>query len=265
MARALLVLAVLVPVSGTADEVILRSGGRVSGIVVERTDTSITLSVGPGRITLPVRSVIGIREGGTALAEYRRRASSLAPEDLEGWLALALWSRERHLETQSREAFGQVLRLDPDHPLAHQALGHVQLGDRWMSRQEALRAQGYVLFESAWVTPTEREAILRERSEAAAAARARAEAEARVREAEARARAAEAEARRAELALEAAEQQPDGIAYPLVVIGQRPHRPCPPWPPLRRPFSPSPCWAGCGEKGITRVPGAILPEAAERD
>ena len=131
----------------------------------------------------------------SSLATFRERARRLGREDAAGWLELGLWARSHGLTTQAREAFEHVLVVDPDNAGAHQALGDVRLGERWVGADEALRAQGLVPFEGRWVAPEERAAILRERAEAAAEDRARAEASARAREAEARARAAEAEAR----------------------------------------------------------------------
>jgi len=269
MVRTAAVLALLLPLAAVADEVVLSAGGTVSGIVVERSDVAITLEVGPGRVTLPMSSVREVREGRSALTAYRERAARLAPGDLAGWLELARWARGHGLGTQARAALEQVLRLDPDQLLARQALGQVRLGDRWVSREESLGARGYVLFEGDWITLEERTALLRERAEAAAAARARVEAEARIREAEARARAAEAEARRAEATLRAAEAGAGGIPYEYVLWGgggrgprahQRGGR------TSARP-SPSPCWAGCGEKGTIVTPGASrpLPTGTERN
>jgi hypothetical protein len=261
MVRTAAILALLLPVAAAADEVVLSRGGTISGIVVERSDTAITLDVGPGRVTLPMSAVKQVREGRSSLTAYRERAARLAPGDLAGWLELAWWARDHRLETQSRAALEQVVQFDPDHLLARQALGQVRLGDRWVSREESLRARGYVLFEGAWITREERATLLRERAESAAAARARAEAEARIREAEARARAAEAEARQAEAALRAAEAGVGGIPYEYVLWGGGGHGPR---PHKRgrgtgtRP-APSPCWAGCGEKGTVVAPGAIRP------
>jgi hypothetical protein len=181
-----------------ADEVQLANGGRVRGVIVERTPTHLVLEVGPGRITLPADQVLGVRQGATALAEFRRQAELLSDHDLEGWLALGRWARERDLLTQAAEAFERVLRIHPDNAEAQTALGRVFHAGRWMTPEEAYRAQGLVLFEGRWMTPAERSGLVRMETERALATQARAEAEARAREAEARARAAEAEAARAE-------------------------------------------------------------------
>jgi hypothetical protein len=205
--------------SAAADEVILKNGGRVSGVVVARTDAAITLEVGPGRLTLPIARVERVVAGGSALGRYRQRAAQLAANDVAGWLELAGWARDSDLLTQAREALEHVLALDPQNAAAHRARGDVLLGERWMSLEDSYRAKGLVLFEGSWVTPEERAALERSRAEEQAATRARAEAEARVREAEARARAAEAEAERAAAAAAAAAVPQGPVWLPIGGIG----------------------------------------------
>jgi hypothetical protein len=201
-----------------ADEVFIRGGGRLSGEVVERGPDSILVDIGTGQIGLRLSSVERIVAGATPVGLYRQRAASLEPDDVAGWLALGRWAREHQLETNAREAFENVLAVDPTHVSAHRALGHVQLDGRWLTREESFEARGYVLFEGAWVTPEERRATLEDRRALAEERRAHAEANARIREAEARARMAEAEAQRAEADLRRREAELE-ISGPAFVVG----------------------------------------------
>jgi hypothetical protein len=216
MKRALAALLLLCP-PAFADQVFLKSGGKLSGVIVERTDAAVVIEVAPGRITLPMSRVARVVEGRSGLAVYRERVAGLSATDAAGWLALAQWAADQGLQTQAGEAYQRVLTLDPGNASAHRALGDVQYGGQWMSRDESYRAQGLVEYDGRWVTPAERASLVRESAEAAAAASARAEAEARAREAEARARQAEAEASRAEA--ETPEGEAGGIPYPWVIGG----------------------------------------------
>ena len=54
MNRALVVGLVLLPAVAGADEVFLTGGGRLSGVIVSRSASSVTVDVGPGRVTLPM-------------------------------------------------------------------------------------------------------------------------------------------------------------------------------------------------------------------
>jgi hypothetical protein len=200
----------LVAATASSDEILLRSGGRVSGVIVERTRDAIVVETGPGRVTLSMALVEKVVEGRSALEAYQERAAALEPSDVEGWGALARWAADRELLTQSREAWQRVLAADPSRPEANAALGRVEVDGSWMSEAEAYRARGYVSFEGRWVTPAEHEALVRERAAEEASERETREAELRVREAEARAWEAEARAREAEAA---AQPVDGGIPY----------------------------------------------------
>ena len=195
-----LVSAGLAAATASSDEILLRSGGRVSGVIVERTRDAIVVETGPGRVRLSMALVEKVVEGRSALESYRERAAALEPGDVEGWATLARWAAERDLLTQSRETWQRVLAADPSHREANAALGRVEVDGAWMGRDEAYRARGYVSFEGRWVTPPEHEALVRERAADEASEREIREAGLRVREAEARAREAEARAREAESA-----------------------------------------------------------------
>jgi hypothetical protein len=214
MKRVLFATLCLLPVVAGADEVFLKGGGKVSGIVVERTPTVIVLEVGPGRVSVPLSRVERVVEGRSALTTYRRKAAQLAPDDVAGWLELGRWAQESGLETQAREAFEHVLAKDPQNAAAHTALGNVKLGENWVTAEESYRARGFVLFEGRWVTPAEHETLLNERAQEAAARREKAESDARIRESEAQAAAAEAEARRAEEAAKRDAEERDRVYWP---------------------------------------------------
>lgn len=214
MKRALMIGLVLLPAAAGADDVFLTGGGRLSGVIVARSAASVTLEVGPGRVTVPMTRVVRMVSGTADLAVYRDRAAHLPQGSVTGWLALARWAESRDLLTQARESYAHVLSLDPENAAAHRGLGHVWAGDRWATLEESYRARGYVLFEGSWVMPDERRAILEERAAAAVAERDRIESEARTREAEARARAAEADARRAEADAQQSGGIPLGMDYP---------------------------------------------------
>ena len=218
--------------TASSDEILLRGGGRVSGVVVERTRDAIVVEAGPGRVTLSMALVEKVVEGRSTLEAYHERAGALEPGDVEGWADLARWAAERELLTQSREAWQRVLAADPSRPEANAALGRVEVDGTWMGEAEAYRARGYVSFEGRWVTPAEHEALVRERAEEEASARETREAGLRVREAEARAREAEARAREAEAA---AQPVDGGIPYGWGWGGGFVLPPVAPWEPDPQP------------------------------
>jgi hypothetical protein len=194
------ILLALAPGLCLADEVILKTGGRLSGVVVEQTEQTVTIETGPGPVTLPMSRVAKIVRGKALLTEFRDRAARLARNDVDGWLTLAEWASARGLATQAREAYERVLTLDPQNAAARRGVGDVSVGGRWMTPEEANLARGLVPFEGRWMSPAERDGLIAERRDESrlAAERARSAAEARAREAEASARESESRARAAE-------------------------------------------------------------------
>lgn len=190
---------VLLPALAGADDVLLRGGGRISGRILARSETSVQVDVGPGIITVPMASVLSIEEKRTPLDEYEERAATLRDNDAAGWLQLANWAAARGLNTQARRTYDKVLAIDPQNVNANRALGHVLADGRWVTEEESYQLRGLVQFEGEWITAPERDAILGQR-DARLAELGRIDAERRARDAEARAADAEARAREAEAA-----------------------------------------------------------------
>jgi hypothetical protein len=233
MRNPLLVMAVLLlPGGSSADELFLKSGGRLSGRIVTRTATEVTIDIGAGRITVPTSSVTRIQDGRSTLHEYEDRAGRIPAGDVNAWLALGDWASAAGLGTQASEAYHRALAAAPDNARANQALGRVQSGGRWLSQEESYQERGYVRFEGEWMTLAEQQAILSQRAAEGEQERVRREADQRVREAEARAEEAEQRAKEAQ----AKADEPEGlplwygwgagpVAWPTGPIVTRPAQP----------------------------------------
>lgn len=190
----------LLPALAHADDVFLKGGGKVSGRIVSRTATSVTVDVGPGTVTVSLEHVLRIEERRSVIDDYHERAAALRTDDVSGWLQLGRWASSQGLGTQARLAYEHVVTLDPQNISANQALGHVLLDGHWVSEAEGYRARGYVQFEGQWMSAADRDAVLARRDAAHQADWARMESERRLKDAEARAAEAEARARQAEMA-----------------------------------------------------------------
>jgi hypothetical protein len=215
----------LIPVALSADDVILKGGGKISGRILSRTDAAVEVDVGAGTVKVPMSSVVRIDQRRSALDDYHDRANALRPGDVPGWLQLGKWASSQGLGTQARTAYEQVVAVDPENEAANQALGRVRLDGRWVTEEEGFKARGFVQFEGEWIAPAERDAILRERDAATQAELATLDAERRAQEAEARAAEAEARARDAEGAV------PGNAGFPMYWGGYTTWGPGPPvWP-----------------------------------
>jgi hypothetical protein len=188
-----------------ADEVYLKGGSSIHGVVVGQTGSQVTIEISAGTVTLPMSRVERVDKGPSALSEFRSRRSALSPSDVEGLLNLGFWARDQGLNTQAREIFQQVVAMNPGNAAAQVALGNVRMGDRFVTPDEAHRAQGLVSYQGSWVTPGEAQALMQEEAEA----RARADADRARRDAEA----AQAEAAAA-AAAQAAEMDSGMPFYP---------------------------------------------------
>src|SRR5262245_17409075 len=80
--------------AASADQVFLKGGGSVTGVVVQQTAAGVVIEVGAGRVTLPADRVERIASGRSPLATFRERAEGIAPDDAAGWLKLAVWASD---------------------------------------------------------------------------------------------------------------------------------------------------------------------------
>jgi hypothetical protein len=190
-------LLVLLPALLHADDIYLKSGGKMSGRILSQTETMVEIDVGVGEVGVPMSSIARIDKKRSTLDDYHDRANVLGADDMKGWLELARWASSQALGTQARQAYQRVLAMDPENAEANTAMGKVQVDGRWMTEEESYRARGFVEFEGEWMTPAAQQAVVAERAAASEAERARMEAEGRAAEAEARAREAEARAQEA--------------------------------------------------------------------
>ncbi len=206
-------LALLAVAPACGDEIIMRTGGRIRGVVVEQTSRVVVIETGPGRVTLPMSRVERIVTGRSALEIWRDRSAALNPHDAQGWASLAHWADDAGLGTQAATAWQHVLAIDPANSDANRGVGRVPVNGAWLPEDEAYRARGYVQYEDRWVSPAEHEALVRERAADQESEQARHEGALRVREAEARAREAEARAREAEAAQVQPADETGGIPF----------------------------------------------------
>jgi hypothetical protein len=145
------------------DELFLKGGGRITGEIVQETETAVTVDIGAGNMTVQKSSVVRFERSDSPLQKYRAQAAMLTPEDIEGWRTLGRWAAGQGLTRQARDAFSKVKAVVPDDPEANRVLGLVLLDGRWVTEKDSFTARGYVFFEDEWMMPAERQAIVEER------------------------------------------------------------------------------------------------------
>lgn len=98
-------------------------------------------STGGGHWTMMAGSSDSLRKKGkkgeprTILAT---RKAKLRDGDAETRFRLAKFCLKHELEAEARQLFEEVVRIDPQHRLAHDALGHVVSNGRWVTAEEKL-------------------------------------------------------------------------------------------------------------------------------
>lgn len=193
MKKALVLLA-LMPGLLFADEVYLKGGAKFTGRIVEQTEKMVTIDIGDGVVGVSTSRVERIVKGRSSLDQYDELAAKLRADDAQGWRNLGRWAQQEGLSAQSRQAYQNVLAIDPNDAEARQALGFVLVEGRWLTEEEGYRARGFVKYNGEWMTPQE---VQMEKADAEAA-QAREDAQDRARQADVAAMEAEARAAKAE-------------------------------------------------------------------
>jgi hypothetical protein len=159
-----------------ADEVYLVNGKVFEDVTAEVVGDKVAIGLSSGgEIRLPLSHVERIERSETAMAVFRERARALFADARSGgaeWLELAYWAREQGLRRAYRESALEAARRTPELPgvaSAMRELGYVfeQELDQWLPRSEAMLRRGLVPYGGDWVTPEERDRMIRTADERA--------------------------------------------------------------------------------------------------
>jgi hypothetical protein len=142
-----------------ADRIVLRGGGQIRGKVLadpKQPDRVIVLGEkGKTPLRFQKAQVIEVIREPSALDDYlvkRNQAAATA----EGQHELGLWCEQHKLTDLATVHFEAALKQNPQFAPAHQKLGHVLYGDRWLSGDELREAQGLVRYKGHWITQEEK-------------------------------------------------------------------------------------------------------------
>ncbi|GEM_PF-6310125 len=183
-----------------ADIVHLKNQGKIEGIA-KREGDKVVIETLTGTMTIPAEQVVDIDFDHVSLLErYYEKArgieKSLQPieflelavwaresratrfvrpnldraiqlanstTDAKGIQAIAETGRDKGFEAEMPPLWRRLIALEPDNETARRELGYRRHQNQWLSEEEFQAAQGNVKFEGKWVSPTERDLILKER------------------------------------------------------------------------------------------------------
>jgi hypothetical protein len=114
-----------------ADTLHLKGGDTIEGEVVKDLGESLRFRTLSGIVDIEKERIVKHVKGPSPwrLYESRRKA---APDTAEGHYQLARWCREHGLRAEEIEHLERVIKLDPDHADARQALGYVKQDGAWV-------------------------------------------------------------------------------------------------------------------------------------
>jgi len=136
------------PQPALAEVVLLKSGARVEGEILNPTrakDDLVEVQPVEGlKLTLSAAQVKGVLVQTKVLKDYEAAVAKMA-NTLDAHLEMAQWCLEAGLTEERKFHLGEVLKHDPNHAMARATLGYVKSGSGWMTQNEYMRHQGYVL------------------------------------------------------------------------------------------------------------------------
>lgn len=111
----------------------------------------------------PVAAQAGkIERASDVLKKELKVKETAAKKDPEALCAVAAWAAEKGLGAESKRIYEAVLKIEPDHAKAHEALGNVLHEGKWVAKQELeerlkqallaeMTAKGLVEVDGVWV------------------------------------------------------------------------------------------------------------------
>ena len=129
---------------GRADKITLRGGGQIRGKVVpdpEHPDrVKILTETGKTPLSFQKAQVVQVQAEVSALDEYLVRRDRLA-STAEAQYELGRWCEQHKLKDLAELHFEAALKQDRTYEPAHQKLGHVLMGERWIWGDELREAE----------------------------------------------------------------------------------------------------------------------------
>lgn len=158
-----LLLSLLLSSAAFADEVVLRNGSVLSGVVREEGDR-VVVEMDYGTMTFKKVDVRAIRRGEDVLSQFEERTKTAT--DVKSMMALADWAKDHSLNGRATQLYQKVIVLDPDQAEARKALGFEKVNGVWLAGDDLMMARGFVKIGGRWVSRQLAEQILAQEAQA---------------------------------------------------------------------------------------------------
>lgn len=138
-----------------AESFLLKSGGRIEGDYLNpkrnASEPYLIRTAEGVRLSLAKELVAKVVVKTDVEREYERLRPKVAETAAAHW-EMAQWCREAGLRAQREFHLQKVIEHDPDHEMAHLALGHQRFGGKWHNPDEYMKSQGYLKHQGVWRT-----------------------------------------------------------------------------------------------------------------
>jgi hypothetical protein len=114
-----------------ADTLHLKGGDKIEGEVVKDLGEALRFRTLSGVVDIEKERIVKHVKGPSPWRLYENQRKA-APDTAEGHYQLALWCRKHGLRAEEIEHLERVIRLDPEHADARQALGYVKQDGAWV-------------------------------------------------------------------------------------------------------------------------------------
>lgn len=145
----------LLAAPAVGDEVLLATGGRISGKLEQLEDGSYRLTTPAGTVVSLERSQVSSIAYSSAESENYAARARTAPDTIEAQMALANWCREHNLNGEANKHAERVVELDPTNAEARQMLNFRNVDGQWMTREQMMSARGLVFYGGKYRTRQE--------------------------------------------------------------------------------------------------------------
>lgn len=152
----LAVCALLLGTPVRADIIVTTSGGTIVGKIIEEKENEVRIKTDKGPIITLSRDEIDTITKEKPEDTFARKWKAVRGDDVKGYMELAQWAKDQKLEKQATDCYEKVIKLEPDHPEAHIALGYERVAGKWLKGEELQKAKGLVEHDGRWVTPEEK-------------------------------------------------------------------------------------------------------------
>lgn len=133
-----------------ADEIVLRDGRKINGVVETEKDEYVIRS-GASAMRIPKHEVSAIIRKQTLEQRYENLRLVTPENDVKEQIALGKWCRANNLPKQAQAHFKRALELEPNNYEARRGAGFQLVNGEWKTREEIYREQGKELYKGEWL------------------------------------------------------------------------------------------------------------------